>query len=226
VPATLTVDISSAKVDLREQVLIALFGDGALNSEAGGKRTMVFSQEDYDAFSLLNTDTVSLLELSQKCSEEMVSAIQKYASDAQKYANTNPATTGTDKRKITDTVMSALVDQVTPSVINGSAIMVTLASDIGDHSKGENIRFFSQKGRSSEIVTACYNQFACWENRSRLFDDFKTQNLAKAHHLPLVDVFPWFKKDSKDFNTACQLLRQYLTATTPLVVLTYGTHVR
>ena len=121
---------------------------------------MAFSQEDRDYFDLLNTSTISLLQISQKCSEDMIAAIRKYAMNAQAYANMHTATTGTNKRQFTDQIMSSLVDQGTPSVIHGSAIMPTLASDIGGHDKEEYFKFFERNGRSTELVTACFNQFA------------------------------------------------------------------
>ena len=61
--------LASAHLNLREQVLIALFGDGVLNLQAGGKNVMTFTNEDQALFVSLRTDTVRSLEnRTQQCS--------------------------------------------------------------------------------------------------------------------------------------------------------------
>ena len=48
--------LSDDVVDLREQILIALFGDSVLNSEFGGKNMMILTKADQDAFDSLKTN--------------------------------------------------------------------------------------------------------------------------------------------------------------------------
>lgn len=50
------VGLSDDVVDLREQILIALFGDSVLNSEFGGKNMMILTKADQDAFDSLKTN--------------------------------------------------------------------------------------------------------------------------------------------------------------------------
>jgi hypothetical protein len=50
------VGLSDDVVDLREQIVIALFGDSVLNSEFGGKNMMILTKADQDAFDSLKTN--------------------------------------------------------------------------------------------------------------------------------------------------------------------------
>jgi hypothetical protein len=62
VDASTELALASAHLNLREQVLIALFGDGVLNLQAGGNNVMTFTNEDQALFVSLRTDTVRSLE--------------------------------------------------------------------------------------------------------------------------------------------------------------------
>lgn len=54
--------LPSAHLNLREQVLIGLFGDGVLDLQAGGKDVMSFTDKDQTVFLSLGTETVGLLD--------------------------------------------------------------------------------------------------------------------------------------------------------------------
>lgn len=62
VGASTTLPLPTAQLNLYEQVLITLFGDGVLNLQSGGKDDMTFSDEDQTAFVSLQSDTVNLLQ--------------------------------------------------------------------------------------------------------------------------------------------------------------------
>jgi hypothetical protein len=212
--------------DLNEQVLIALFGDGVLNSEAGGHDTIALTQEDRDIFDALQTRTISALKLARPCSLVTQQELRRYARDVRAYVSRNPTTTkGQSKRhQFSDTTESMLVKQGTPLVLsNDSAAMVTLGSDLGDTHEEDDVPFFEAGGRSADLVTTMYNNFAHWENGlTAAFDDDTTKNLARKNALPFADLFPWFVKHKNDYMATGQFAVQYMNATKPYVLLTYG----
>ncbi|EAT78581.2 hypothetical protein SNOG_13956 [Parastagonospora nodorum SN15] len=165
--------------DLREQILIALFGDGALNTQAGGKDVITLYKEDRDNFDRLRTNTTE----------------------------------------------SMILRQCMPSVLNnGSAIMVTIGSDLGEDHESAEDTFWIAGGRSADAVTRIYNFFASWEGPTALesVNPNATRMLAGNGHFPLVDLFPWFRKSEKDFLKASDLLRRYMNVAKPMIALAYG----
>ncbi|KAH7379386.1 hypothetical protein DE146DRAFT_626241 [Phaeosphaeria sp. MPI-PUGE-AT-0046c] len=186
--------VSTQTADLREQIIIALFGDGTLNSQAGGKDIITLYREDRDNFDHLQTQTTQLL-----------------------------ITVGSGQ--FTDQTEAMILRQATPSVLaNGSAVMVTLASDLGEDHEDAEDTFWEAGGRSVDAVSRIYNFFSSWEGPTALesVDANATKNLAANGHLPLVDLFPWFTKVEKDYLKASELLRRYMNKTKPMIVLGYG----
>ncbi|CAN9092100.1 unnamed protein product [Alternaria alternata] len=213
-------------IELHEQVLIALFGDGVLNTEAGGNDMVALTKEDHEIFKSLGTQTISALQFTKEISTTSQQALLRYAKDVRTYVNQHPTTTkGKSKRhEFTDTTESMLVRQGTPRVLpDGSAVMVTLGSDLGDTHDDDEAPFFEAGGRSAELVEVLYNNFAYWEQGLvASFEEGFTKKLAKQNLLPFFDLFPWFVKHSDDYPSAINFARQYMEATTPFVVLTYG----
>jgi hypothetical protein len=76
--------------DLNEQVLVALFGEGILNSEAGGDDTAALAQEDLDLFDKLQTRKISALVSTRSCSLATQQDLQKYARDVHAYVSQSP----------------------------------------------------------------------------------------------------------------------------------------
>jgi hypothetical protein len=222
--------VGAELLDATEQVLIALFGDSVLNTEAGGNSTVSLTKEDRDIFESLKTKTISALLSTQPCPVETQRALEKYAKDVRDYVSHHPTTTkGQNKQhKFSDITESMLVRQGMPTVLSeGSAPMVTLGSDLGDTHEEDEAPFFEASGRSADLVTTLYNNFGYWERGLMAsFDEGLTKKLARQNKLPFVDLFPWFVKDKEDFKATSQFIRQYLTATKPYVLLAYGTLVR
>lgn len=154
----------------------------------------------------------------------MSDGISKYASDICKYVEANPSTRGVKKRMFTDKIEAMVQKQSIPSVLaSGSAVMVTLGSDIGELHADEEKSFFEADGRAANACVACYNRFATWERSLNIPVDFSaTKRLVQGNHLPFVDTFPWFTRDGKDYPAARKLLGEYLMQTKPIIVLTYG----
>jgi hypothetical protein len=225
--AGLEVKLHAALVNLREQVLIALFGDGVLNAQPGGKDVMKFTEEDRTAFLSLQSDTAKLLENhTQKCSSTMQAAITEYIDEVQRYVGENSSTRGGNKYPFTSKVKNMLLQQAIPVVLSDPhpyTIMVTLGSDIGELHENHQSPFFEAGGRAADAAASCYNHFVHWElGFGYSYDHGRTKRLVEAQFLPLVNTFPWFQRDETDYPAARNLLAQYLGRTKPLIVLTYG----
>jgi hypothetical protein len=213
-------------LDLREQTLIALFGDGVLNTEVGGKDIVVLSEEDHTLFLLLGTDTTNLLKSTQSCPTPIRSKLMAYARAVRSYVDAHPTTVaGKAKRTFSQKTERMIYDQGTFSILSdGSAVMVSLGSDIGDTHEEDDSTFFEAGGRAADVVTAVYNHFGYWEAGvlNRPFDVNFTKTLAKAKLLPFVDVFAWFVKHKDDYEAAAEYTALYMKAAKPFVVLSYG----
>ncbi|KAF1843744.1 uncharacterized protein K460DRAFT_408067 [Cucurbitaria berberidis CBS 394.84] len=212
VDASTELHLPVAQLNLREQVLIAIFGDGVLNLQSGGKDFMGFNDEDQVAFVSIQSDTIRLLQQhARPCSQAMKDGISQYASEVRKYVEANPSTRGDEKRPFTEKVENMIQRQVTPSVLaSASAIMVTLGSDIGEKHEDEEDTFFEAGGRAAEAATACYNYFSTWERGLGLpLDVNSTKQLVQHNNLPFVDMFPWFTKNEKDYSAARKLFVNY-----------------
>lgn len=213
VRASTELPLSYTHLNFREQVLIALFGDGVLNLQARGKNLMSFTDEDQTTFFSLGSDTVTLLEKhTQACSSATAASVAQYITDVGKYVGANPSTKGQKKHAFTDAVQYILLRQAIPSVIpNHSAIMVTLGSDVGELHKNHEDEFFQAGGQAANSAAVCYNYFATWEpGFGHDFNSGATKHLVDANHLPFVDTFPWFAKEEQDYPAARKLLAKYL----------------
>ena len=215
--------------NLREQILIALFGDGTLNTQAGGKDVITLFREDRDNFDRLQTRTVHLLRShTRQMSQAEAEEIETYAHSIYKYVGKNASTVG-PSGNFTDTTKSMIAQQALPAVLveSGSAVMVTLGSDLGEEHESAEDTFWNAGGRSVDAVTRVYNFFCSWEGPTALesIDAYATTNLAASGHLPFVDLFPWFTKAEQDYPKASQLLRRYMNAAKPMIVLAYGERV-
>ncbi|CAN9097540.1 unnamed protein product [Alternaria alternata] len=217
--------VSEDTSNLREQILIALFGDCALNTQAGGKDVITLFKEDRDNFDRLRTQTgLLLMSETRAMTEEESSWVEEYARAVQKYTGKNPNTLGSGE--FTEGTRLMIVRQGVPSVLknSGFAVMVTLGSDLGEDHESTEDTFWNAGGRSADAVSRVYNFFSSWEGPTALeaVDPYTARNLASSGHLPFADVFPWFTKEEKDYLKASDLLRRYMNATKPLIVLAYG----
>jgi hypothetical protein len=213
-------------VDLREQVLIALFGNGVLNTEFGGKDVIVLTGKDQAIFDTLRTDTVGRLVQLRSCSKDVEKDLSKYAQLAREYAQGNPGTSkGQAKHIFTKKTEEMLVSQGTPRVLlDGSAVLVSIGSDIGDTHAHDDQPFFRSGGRTAEVVSEVYNHFAHWEagTLNASFNPSRTKELADISCLPFVDVFPWFVKQDADYEAASRSIAMYIATVKPFIVLAYG----
>jgi hypothetical protein len=219
------ISLSQDLLDTREQALIALFGDGVLNTEHGGKDIITLNSNDQDVFDTLQTTTLTQLAQTKPCPPFKMQHLRDYAKNVRTYIEHNPTTTqGKTRHKFSQATESMLVKQGTfRRLVDGSALMVSLGSDLGDTHGDEENPFFEAGGRSADVATTLYNHFGHWEQGVRAsFDPFLTRDLARNHQLPFVDYFPWFVKHKDDWNDASRLVGQYMDIAKPYIVFAYG----
>jgi hypothetical protein len=223
--ATATAALSDELVDLREKVLIALFGVGVVNMQLGGLNVILpRNQDDVKTFLSLGTKTRKRLQSLQDCPEEMKASIGAYGQAIKDYVDTHPDSTGvTENRPYTEHLLECVLEQATPKVTpNNHSIFLTIASDIGVDNHPASW-FYRSGRRSAEIVNECFDTIIDWE---KTLDEEvimePTKALASSGHLPFADVFAWFAKSNSDFPSAGKHILSLLNSTKPLIVLTYG----
>ena len=140
------VPLAGDYTDVREQALIALFGDGVLNIEAGGKDTIVMTDHDQSVFLSLGTATADLIQSSiWTSSNNLKNKIHRYASDIQEYVQENPSTRGGGKYVFTAQVFDFIREQAFPRTLpNGIHVFLTVASDIGELHDNRDKAFFQE----------------------------------------------------------------------------------
>lgn len=234
-PITSTLKLSPKETDLHEIALIALFGDGVLNVDPGGRDSMVLKEADHSAFlSLGPTEMVHcaegkglLLTALQPCSKAITQAVLDYSKSVRAYDDDHPSTTG--PFELEDTTQNVIVEQSTPAVLQSApdiSLLITIGSDFDKLEDNRTYPFFTGNSRSAVAIQDCFNHFALWEQPLGANYDINTvRQLVHARALPFVDLFAWFKRESEDYLGARQLLNQYLTAVKPLVILRLGERV-
>jgi hypothetical protein len=217
---------TAKSIDLLEQILIVLFGDGALNVEAGGRDSMNVTEENQVTFLALGSTNLvnSLRKHTYPPSQTIRNGVTDYARAVRQYVDANSSTTSDNKYIFNDETEDIIARQAVPSVIAGSsAVMVTLGSDIGELQENCAAPFFEGGSRASGAVVDCYDHFSLWEQGfGNALDRNLTKNLARANLLPFITLFPWFTKEAKDFLVARKLLTRYMAEVQPLIVLCYG----
>ncbi|KAF3034096.1 hypothetical protein E8E11_001926 [Didymella keratinophila] len=194
--------------DLAEMALIALFGSGTLNLEAGGKDTMVLTEVDHSTFLALGpTNLASQLEVElEDAPEKVQNRVRKYIKKVREYVDQNDSTTG--DHEFNESTEMTLLKQAMPATLRsreGIAALVTVASDFGELESNRLMPFYTDlTGHDTK------------------FDSKFTRKLADLHRLPFVDLFAWFTKDPRDYSAAWELLHQYLSNVKPLIVLALG----
>jgi adenylylsulfate kinase-like enzyme len=162
------------------------------------------------------------------CPIAVLEQLKKYATSIMKYVTTHPTTTtgsGNTKHKFTNATRDMLVTQGSTVVLSdGSAVMVSVGTDLGDTHEDDDETFWYAGGRSVDAVSTVYNHFGHWEQGvvQASFNARLTRRMARKSCLPFTDVFPWFVKHDNDYSAGSKYLRRYMGIVKPIVVLTYG----
>lgn len=215
-------------MSLREQMIIAIFGDSVLNTEAGGSdNPWTPGTDDREIFRSLMTNVKAALPANTTvCDASHRANVLQYAGDCQKYANSNAFTTGAEKYTFTNALKEVTREQgLFRTMKNGFGILSTISSDRPIQMTRNPRNFWIEKSRATNFSASTINYFGAWENPFGEMVDTYAEELTKLHHLPFVDLYPWTKKSSTDFSNACRLLRNYLQIANPIAVMTQSHHV-
>jgi hypothetical protein len=197
-PITSTLNLSSKEVDPYEIALIALFGDGTLNIEPGGRDSMVLTEADHSAsLSLGHTKLVHstatsaegkglLLSTPKPCSNGISQAVLDYAGAVRVYVEDHPSTTSL--YEFGDQTQSVIIEKSTLSMLQSTpdtSLLVTVGSDFSE----------LEDNRSAVAIQDCFNHFALWEQPlGAKYDPNTVKQLARAHALPFVNLFAWVRR--------------------------------
>lgn len=226
-----TADLSLSKyiLDRREQILILLLGDGALNTQIGGKDIIVLKSDDHELFSLVQTRTISAF---KKIKQEglspnaLRSRLGQWSKQVQTYADKHP-TTRQGHRKLhifSDENRITTLKEGFPIVLrDGSAVMVQVGSDIGDLHSEEGGTFWEAQGRSKHAMHHIINHLGYWEaGHLGKFNGGLAKEMADAFLLPFIDIIPFHVKHKNDYLDATKLTDKYMGLTVPMIVVPYG----
>lgn len=225
--ATIEMDMVCSKQrlgDVREQSLNALFGRNfLLNSSVGGLSAVAkFHKDDDQEFFKLRTRTIQRIEQNATSLSDM-SDLYQYGRDIQQYASRNAESTGSVDRPINDDIRDMLVQAAIPTTVKGHAVLVIIGSDLAPSAWDEKKPFTSGYSRSGALAMDHFNHIVQLELGYTSTAQYQASALQRQGFFPFVDLFPWTRKDPKhDLTAAMRLLRQYLAATSPMVLLTFS----
>ncbi|KAJ4382743.1 hypothetical protein N0V86_001965 [Didymella sp. IMI 355093] len=210
-----------------EQLLVALFGDCLLNTELGGKDVIFITEEDQEAFGQLRSHTIESFNTTKPCSAHMMQAIETYAQNVRAYVDSHPTTRKGRRsaRRFNDETEAMLIRQGTPRTlsIDGSAVTVTLGSDLGEDHEQDEGTFWEAGGRSADVVTNIYSRFLEWEaGPTASYNPIGFKSLCENHLWPMADVFAWYVKHKEDYSKAGEFLASYINAVRPWIIICYG----
>lgn len=210
--------------DVREQSLNALFGRNfLLNSSVGGLSAVaLFHKDDDRQFLNLRTRTINRIEQNAAPLSDL-SDLHEYGRDIQQYASRNAESTGSVERPINDEIRDMLVQAAIPAMVKGHAVLVTIGSDLAPSAWDEKKPFTSGYSRSGALTMDHFNHIVHLEMGFTNTAQYQVTALQRQGFFPFVDLFAWTRKDLKlDLTAAMRLLRQYLAATSPMVLLTFS----
>ncbi|KAK5713409.1 hypothetical protein LTR17_017590 [Elasticomyces elasticus] len=223
--ATIDFKIVPSMLDIREQIVIALCGDSALNVEKGGvQHNFSPLQEDIDLFLQLGTETAPLL-LSKMtpCSDTVKQQLRVYAEKISQYANDHCDTTGSDRIPYSQEMEDAVFQELLPATMsNGYTPLLTLSDDKPVQWAEDPKPFWQEKLKTADLSQTVVSHLGSWEQGSSALDHTLAQRLAEQHCLPFTDVYPWTRKDDGDWEWVVQHLRGFLKIANPVVVSTHG----
>jgi hypothetical protein len=225
--ATISEQVSHRIADEREQMIIALFWDGTLNMDVGGKCHVMIGEDDLRIFSLLGTETTALLSQTTSQSAEKASLVHDYAVAVQSYANAHKRSTGLRNDEFPEPRCEIIFRQGIPRSLNtrGHAPLLTVGYDVCPNNFRRYSSYFLSPGRGPNAAATILAHFAAWETSGDLSATLETDTipqLVQDNCLPFVDIYPWPHVSYHDKEAALQLLRQGIHAVDPLVIVTYG----
>jgi hypothetical protein len=214
--------------EIREQALIALFGLPSLLNQAIGSSQYEFVLNDAHRamFGALNTDTLPRL---CPASFHPVSASTKteifnWASDIHSYAKDHQVAVSMFRNKqhtFSEALRDTMTKQAVPAKFKGhTTLFLTVGSGISKQGYQHAECFYAGPSQSAYLLKSCFTRLWGWEHRTGEPPGYDIDSLIGVGAFPFVDLCPWLKAEGEDLAAAVEFLRNYMSITKPLILLT------
>lgn len=213
--------------DIREQALIALFDRSTLlNRQVGGVNVAYQpEEEDLDHFARLTTNTFrKLLEENNLTRAPPTATMQLSIRDWMRkvcaLGEAHSEELGTDQFPVTDDMILSWTQQATPCTVSGYVIVLF----IGDYCPVSAMKtpqlYWKQPLRSVKYLKDTLARLKALEGGKTRWDSSDINCLVEKAILPWINYQYTPKRD--DFREdSAELMRQYLAAVKPLIVLSF-----
>lgn len=211
-------------VDIREQILIALFGyDSLLNRQHGGKYVS-YVPSDYDqvAFQRLGTSLFQhMRQYSAQPDAETQMSVAQWMSTVQIFANSNEVDLGTDKYPIDPERRELWAQQALPATVHGKVLACWYGDYVPLHRLREVVPFWSQDSRTPRMLKDFISRLLALEENDMgtRWSSSQLTPYTDRGLFPFVDYQYW-PKHTELLRDIMELSRQYIEVTKPLVVVT------
>lgn len=208
--------------DIREQALIALFDRSTLlNRQVGGVNVAYRpEEEDLDRFARLGTSTFRKLMEKNELTQTMQQSIRDWMHKVRALGDAHQEELGTDQFPVTDDMVISWTEQATPCTVSGYVI----ALFIGDYCPISAMKtpqlYWKQPLRSVKYLKDTLARLKALEDGKTGWDSSDINCLVEKAILPWINYQYTPKRD--DFREdSAELMRQYLAAVKPLIVLSF-----
>lgn len=214
-------------IDTREQLLICILGQGALNVSVGGSVSSSSNLPGKKLFQSLGTRFfATAAQMTKEISPTSRLAVQRYAQESAA-KNNEKAVVSTTRVADAAALAKVLTDQATSRVLkNGRAILLIVGLCPPAKSVKASMSFWKSDSESSRILRAIMQQFVIWEEGVTDGQTSTAANFAKTRFLAFVNLYPQGRAGEGKTESEPALLQTYLQALRPLMVLCLGHDVR
>jgi hypothetical protein len=210
-------------IDMREQMLICMIEQGALNVSIGGSVSSNPNPRWKDLLQNLETRFISMgAQMTQEVSLTSRMAIRNYAQKTTSKTYESPKKPATGIADLSDW-SKAVADQATPGILKpGRAILLIVGNCPPAKTVKIPVKIWNSDSESSKVLLATVQQFIQWEEVVGDAQKIKAVDVAKNGFLPFVNLYPQGQTGENNDESATNLLRTYLQAVRPLMVLCLG----
>jgi hypothetical protein len=214
---------SQEDADLRERVLIALFGlPSLLNRHIGGWYAVYQPAEtDVATFKRLGTSAFTKLmdkSLRSKAPNSLLRRVTNWMQDTLKFAAQHTEELGLEKHTIDDRHKKIWIEQALPTRILGQAVIVVIGDDIPLYALTEPGAFWKQRSRSSHLLRDYLSRLMAYEQRNSDWHTSQLNPVVDAGLLPFFDHRYW-PNTTELIKESISLTRSYMEATRPWLSL-------
>lgn len=213
--------------DIREQALIALFGQSVLlNRQAGGVSVSYQPEErDINHFEKLNTHLFDKFLRAEeygyaKPDVNTIQRVAKWMHEVCKLGEDHPKELGTDKQPVTPQLRQAWTEQAVPCTFHGRVLALIIGDFCPKWAMINPATYWKQENRSVRYLKTTFARLAAQEDGKESNDTDNFNTITEKHILPWINFQYTLKR--KDYREdSAELMRRYLAAIEPLVVMSF-----